>query len=590
MTSGFEAQQQAFNRLGVQLYRTLQPGEDRIVCDAAAVGDHAVVRLEVAGGTGRVVAASQDVVDAVRALRAACADPGKGTWFGLRAEVTSGGAASVSYDWDREPELDVDDPELWLRDHELFPRDPGNTPSWLAARLAEAEQARSTRASDPRQSMSLTLDLSGESGAPVAESTEPAEPAEPDFVGVIRAAMEADPTNLGLRVDLIELLLEQQPEVAAVEIETLNGYGANPQTVQVLRARAAAALTRKRHGPAGSTSAAPSAPPSAPPSAAPTAPPTAAPSPRTDRIESRGRDGDEGVPVWDIERPGVNLADVAGLEEVKKHLHASFLAPMRNPELAKMFGKAPRGSLLMYGPPGCGKTFIARAVAGELGANFLHATLADLMSQWMGQTEKAIHALFEAARAARPCVIFFDEFDAIGGRRTSGSSGSAQALRMVASQLLEEFDGVAASNDGIYVLAATNRPWDIDPALRRPGRLDRTVLILPPDEPARDAIIRNALRDKPAAAIDTADVAKKTTEFSGADISYVVNTAVEAAFMDSLQAGVPRMITTYDLENAVRRITPSTRSWFEQIKPVLEYGVDDGTFGQLRSYLKKHRI
>ncbi|MFT4228888.1 MAG: ATP-binding protein [Microbacterium sp.] len=397
--------------------------------------------------------------------------------------------------------------------------------------------------------------------------TDSTAPGGPDFESIIRDAVAADPQNLGLRVDLVELLLEAQPEVAAIEIETLARYGANPQTVAVLRARAAAALLRKRHSAPGAT----------------TSPP------EPERVAASADPRAQERVVWDVERPQVSLADVAGMIEVKQHLEGAFLAPMRNPELARMFGKQPRGSLLMYGPPGCGKTFIARAIAGELGASFVHATLADIMGEYRGQTEKAIHELFETARRSRPCVIFFDEFDAVGGRRTSGNA-FAQGLRMVTGQLLEEFDGVGAANDGVYVLAATNRPWDIDPALRRPGRLDRTVLILPPDEPAREAIIRIGLRDKPAAAIDAADIAKRTAEFSGADLSYVVDTAVEQAFMESLRAGVPRMISTYDLEAAASRVVPSTRSWFEQIKPVLEYGVDDGTFAQLRSYLKQHRI
>ncbi|MFE1665198.1 ATP-binding protein [Microbacterium sp. P02] len=435
----------------------------------------------------------------------------------------------------------------------------------------------------------------------------------PDFVSIIREAVTADPQNLGLRVDLVELLLESQPEVAAVEIETLSHYGANQQTVMVLRARAAAALLRRRNASPGADAgggavptpdappAAPAHPTAPPPSSTPEAPsgapaaegppalggPSAAEDPRA-RIGG-AVPGAEEQPVWDVERPTIRLADVAGMAEVKQHLDASFLAPMRNPELARMFGKQPRGSLLMYGPPGCGKTFIARAIAGELGASFVHATLADIMGEYRGQAEKAIQQLFTTARAARPCVIFFDEFDAIGGRRTSGNS-FAQGLRMITSQLLEEFDGVDASNDGVYVLAATNRPWDIDTALRRPGRLDRTVLILPPDAPAREAIVQTGLRDKPAAAIDAASIAQRTEEFSGADLSYVVETAIEQAFMESLQSGVPRMIRTYDLEAAASRIVPSTRSWFEQIKPVLEYGVDDGTFSQLRTYLKKHRI
>ncbi|MXS76016.1 ATP-binding protein [Microbacterium sp. TL13] len=424
-----------------------------------------------------------------------------------------------------------------------------------------------------------------------------------DFVEIIRAAVEADPGNVGLRVDLVELLLQDRLDEAAAEIEQLSSIGANAATVLVLRARLAAARLRAGQVPdaAPPVSAEPSAPERpAPPAGVPAAPPppagppapVASVRPATDpgdplRVPVQAEPDEK--PVWDVERPAVTLADVAGLEEVKAHINGSFLLPMRNPEMARMFGKAPRGSLLMYGPPGCGKTFIARAIAGELDANFVHATLADIVRPHFGETEQAIHSLFEAARAARPCVVFIDEFDAIGGRRSSGSS-SAQSLRMFTSQLLEEFDGVDADNDGVYILAATNRPWDIDPALRRPGRVDRTVLVLPPDEPARRAIIEIALRDKPAASVDAGDLARRTTEFSGADIAYIVDQAVETAFTESVASGVPRMIGTADLERAAARIIPSTREWFEQIKPVLEYGVDDGTFGQLRTYLKRHRI
>lgn len=418
-----------------------------------------------------------------------------------------------------------------------------------------------------------------------------------DFVAIIRAAVEADPGSVGLRVDLIELLLQDRLDEAAAEIEQLASIGANQATVLVLRARLAAARLRAGQVPDAAPAAeAPSV--AAPPAPAPAPTPVPAPAPAASVPPATDPGGpllvpvqsepDE-KPVWDIERPSVTLADVAGLEEVKAHLNGSFLMPMRNPEMARMFGKAPRGSLLMYGPPGCGKTFIARAIAGELDANFVHATLADIVRPHFGETEQAIHSLFEAARAARPCVVFIDEFDAIGGRRSSGSS-SAQSLRMFTSQLLEEFDGVDADNDGVYILAATNRPWDIDPALRRPGRVDRTVLVLPPDEPARRAIIEIALRDKPAASVDATDVARRTAEFSGADIAYIVDQAVETAFTESVASGVPRMIGTADLERAATRVIPSTREWFEQIKPVLEYGVDDGTFSQLRAYLKRHRI
>ncbi|MGP3533792.1 ATP-binding protein [Microbacterium sp. RD1] len=585
MTAASEAQE-AFAAFAGQLYRLLRPGDQRVVATVAIVGRRSRHWIQVfspdgaessAEGTYRIVEPTADNAAAVARLREVTYTPQRGAWFTAQVRITPDKQASIRTWLDDEPRLDDVSSEDWLDDLERYPRTPDHTPAWLAGRVAAARAAREEAG---EWSTSLTLDV------PDAVAADPATDAgaladegdgdEPEFVRIVRAAVESEPDNLQLRVELIELLIERSPRQALAEIDALAERGANAQTVEVLRARAAAATASR----------APS-------------PPTAIASPASEasvlenrdseKIAARASDADDATPVWDVERPAVTLDDVAGLVEVKRHLEASFLAPMRNPELARMFGKQPRGSLLMYGPPGCGKTFIARAVAGELGANFVHATLADLLGQYIGDSEKAVHALFETARAAKPCVIFIDEFDAIGGRRTSGNA-YAQGLRMITSQLLEEFDGVSASNDGIYVLAATNRPWDVDPALRRPGRLDRTVLILPPDLPAREAIVQIGLRDKPAADIDASEIARRTEEFSGADLSYVVETAVEQAFMDSLQAGVPRMITTYDLEAAASRTVPSTRTWFEQVKPVIEYGIDDGTFGQLRAYLKQHRI
>lgn len=372
--------------------------------------------------------------------------------------------------------------------------------------------------------------------------------------------MHADPTNVGLRADLVELLLEHEPQAVGPELDALAQHGANPQTIAVLRARAAAAKLRAdKTGQTGASAwqqgvDAQATSASAPPQFLPPNPPPPEPQQHDDPIAVPVEPQGEAKPMFEVERPRVRLDDVAGMHEVKAHLESTFLGPMRNPELAQMYGQVARGSLLMYGPPGCGKTFIARAIAGELNANFVHVTLADIMGPHWGETEKAIHAAFEQARGARPCVTFFDEFDAIGGRRTSGGSGS-QSLRMMASQLLVELDGVAASNDGIFVLAATNRPWDIDPALRRPGRFDRTVLVLPPDDVARGAIIAGSLRNKPAAQVDIGELVRRTREFSGADLSYVVDTAVQQAFAQAMREGQPRMIGTHDLLQAARSIT-----------------------------------
>ncbi|RSN04021.1 ATP-binding protein [Streptomyces sp. WAC 05977] len=386
--------------------------------------------------------------------------------------------------------------------------------------------------------------------------------ADPDdgFVDVIAREVEADPGNLALREDFVTLLLERQPERAATELAAFEAHGGDPGRVRLLRARLMATRLRASNPP----------------------PAEAVPAP----ADEDHQESAVSASLWDAERPKVTLGDVAGLAEVKQHLNTAFLAPLRNPELAAAFGQKPGGSLLMYGPPGCGKTFIARAIAGDLGASFLHVTLADLLSKWIGESEKAIQSVFRHARAATPCVIFFDEFDALGGRRTSGGGGS-HAMRMLVTQLLEELDGMAGTNDGVYFLAATNRPWDIDSALRRPGRIDKTVLVLPPDAVARAAIVQGALAGKPAADVDAVAVAAATEGFSGADLSHLTTTVLQKAMIESMNKNELVPVTTDALLAAVGDIVPSTTSWFDQVAPVLEYGVDDGTFDQLRAYRVK---
>jgi len=400
------------------------------------------------------------------------------------------------------------------------------------------------------------------------------------FFEVIEAEVAQDPRNLGLREDFITLLLQHDPGRAGAEIDAFTAHGGDPARARVLRARLMAARLR-----GGSGASAPSEPAARAqgPGAGAGRPPITAPS-----AEDAGASDDEldQPGLWDAERPSITLADVAGLAEVKQHLDSTFLAPLRNPELAAAFGQKPGGSLLMYGPPGCGKTYIAKAIAGDLGASFIHVTLADLLSKYIGDSEKAIQSVFKDARAAAPCVIFFDEFDALGGRRTSGGGGS-QSMRMIVTQLLEELDGVMSENDGVYFLAATNRPWDVDPALRRPGRIDKTVLVLPPDAVARAAILEADLAGKPVDGADIVAVAEATEGFSGADIAQVAKIALQQSMQASMSAGAIVPVTTDALLDAATGITPSTTSWFDQVAPVIEYGVDDGTFEQLRAYRVK---
>ncbi len=289
----------------------------------------------------------------------------------------------------------------------------------------------------------------------------------------------------------------------------------------------------------------------------------------------------------EAERPRVTLADVGGLEEVKARLDAAFLAPLRNPELRAYYGKSLRGGLLLYGPPGCGKTFLARAVAGELGAAFFALGLNDVLDMWLGESERRLHDAFAAARRSAPCVLFLDELDALGQKR---SHLRHSAGRNVVNQLLAELDGAQADNEGVFVLAATNHPWDVDTALRRPGRLDRTLLVLPPDAIAREAILRGALEERPIEAVDAVKLARHTEGCSGADLVHVVETAAEQALQESVRTRTMHPITMRQLERAASEAPRSTKAWFGVAHNYALYANEAGQYDDLLAYIRTHKF
>ena len=275
-----------------------------------------------------------------------------------------------------------------------------------------------------------------------------------------------------------------------------------------------------------------------------------------------------------------------GMTDVKQRLEAAFLAAMRNPKLRRLYGKSLRGGLLLYGPPGCGKTFIARAVAGELGAQFLTVSFADVIDMFIGQSERNIHELFAIARRNAPCVLFLDEVDALGQKRSQLRN---TPMRSAVNQLLLELDDVTGSNDGVFLLAATNHPWDVDAALRRPGRFDRTLLVLPPDRPAREAVFRFHLRsarsaDRPGPA------GRADRRLLGAGIAHICESAAERALLDSVRLGSPRLIGQADLEAAIGEVRPSLGPWFDIARNVASFANEGGVYDDLAAYLKKHRM
>jgi AAA+ superfamily predicted ATPase len=289
-----------------------------------------------------------------------------------------------------------------------------------------------------------------------------------------------------------------------------------------------------------------------------------------------------------LQRSDLRLDDVAGMPEVKTQLELSLLGPLRNPELMKAYNVSTRGGLLLYGPPGCGKTFVAKAISGELGANFLPVGITDVMHHYFGDSERALHEIFETARRNAPCVLFFDEVDALGQRRSS--TGLNSALRVVVNTLLAEMDSATSSNEGVYILAATNMPWDVDPALRRPGRFDRMIFVGLPDAEARSAIVHNNLRDRPTAGIDLGRIAARTEGLSGADLAHLCEAATQLAMADSLRSGEVRPVMMADVEAALAHIRPSTGPWFEAARNVIEFGNRDGSYDELAKFMRRKKF
>ena len=285
----------------------------------------------------------------------------------------------------------------------------------------------------------------------------------------------------------------------------------------------------------------------------------------------------------ELDRPKIKFEDVGGMEAVKEEIAVKILYPLKNPEIYESYGKKVGGGILMYGPPGCGKTYLARATAGEIGAGFISVGISDVLDMWMGNSERNLSAIFEQARNNTPCVLFFDEVDALGSRRTDMQGGSG---RNIINLFLSEMDGVENSNDGVLILAATNAPWHVDPAFRRPGRFDRVLFVPPPDPVGQIEIAKLQMKGKPQGKIDYNKLVKKLKDFSGADIKAVVDQAVEIKLRAALKSGVPQPIEQADLLAAAKVLRPTTKEWFSSARNYALYSNQGGLYDDVLKYLK----
>ncbi|HDD31249.1 MAG TPA: AAA family ATPase, partial [Thermococcus litoralis] len=287
-----------------------------------------------------------------------------------------------------------------------------------------------------------------------------------------------------------------------------------------------------------------------------------------------------------IEVPNVRWDDIGGLEEVKQELREAVEWPLKYPEAFMAMGITPPKGVLLYGPPGTGKTLLAKAVANESEANFIGIRGPEVLSKWVGESEKNIREIFRKARQAAPTVVFIDEIDAIAPAR--GAHEGAHYMETLLNQLLTEMDGIE-ENSGVVVIAATNRPDILDPALLRPGRFDRLILVPAPDEKARLEILKVHTRRVPLAGdVSLEELAKRTEGYTGADIEAVVKEAALNAMRRAIAEGMINpgkraseirqkvKVTMKDFEEALKKVSPSvskeTMEYYKEIEGMFKKG------------------
>lgn len=283
----------------------------------------------------------------------------------------------------------------------------------------------------------------------------------------------------------------------------------------------------------------------------------------------------------------VSFDDIGGLSNVKKAVDQVIFQPIRNPELFAKYGKKAGGGVLLYGPPGCGKTMVARAIAHDLVLPFYNIRLENILSPYFGDSVRLLGQAFASARELSPCVVFIDELDGLGYARSKGNS---EVGRSIVEGLLLQLDSIGSDNEGVLVLAASNEPWDIDSALIRPGRFDRAIFVPPPDGEARQTILSNRLEGTPNEVTDLKQLVASTELFSGADLVELVGRALSGLLEQIVETGSERPLDDADLAEAVSVVKPTTLEWLNRARNHVDFSNVGGRWDDVEAFLKQRHV